>query len=498
MLSDALRPLTDALEIQETATRLLGEHLDVRAVNYGLVETLDGVDHYVIDRAYVAPGRRSTVGRWPITDFPGFTTVMHAGETMAVHDVANDPNLMPRDKAGLASTQTPAFVMAPLVKNGQPTAMLCAVEDRPRKWTNAEIALVQEVAERTWAAVERASAEMALREAEQRLQVLMEGIPQLVWGAVEDGRWTWASPQWTAFTGQEERDSHGWGWLDAVHPDDRERAQEAWANAVERGEFQTDYRVCHASEDRYRWFQTRATPVRDALGAIIEWLGTSTDVDDLRELQERQRVLVGELQHRTRNLLGVVRTMANRTGDTSDDFPDFRVRFQDRLEALARVQGLLSRLSDDDRVAFDELIETELKAMDNSDGQVTLDGPRGIRLRSSTVQMLGMALHELATNAVKYGALSKPDARLVVRWHMDPPDRRGRPWLRIDWRESGVRMPPAGVAKLGTGQGRELIEGALPYQLSAETSFELGPDGVHCAIAIPVSASNVQAESSHA
>jgi two-component sensor histidine kinase len=162
---------------------------------------------------------------------------------------------------------------------------------------------------------------------------------------------------------------------------------------------------------------------------------------------------------------------------------------------LARVQGLLSRLNDTHRVAFDELIETELRALNGTAKQVTLDGPRGIRLRSSMVQTLGMALHELATNSIKYGALSQPDARLAIRWRMDPPDRKGRPWLHIDWRESGVDMPPPGTAKQGTGQGRELIEGALPYQLSAETSFELGRDGVHCTIAIPVSTSNVQTES---
>jgi two-component system CheB/CheR fusion protein len=201
--------------------------------------------------------------------------------------------------------------------------------------------------------------------------------------------------------------------------------------------------------------------------------------------------LVAELQHRTRNLMGVVRSTANRTGETSKNFADFRDRFRDRLEALARVQGLLSRLNETDRIAFDELIQTEIAAMHGSGERITLDGPSGIRLRSSMVQTLAMALHELATNAVKYGALGQPAGHLAISWRMVEPDLRGQPRLRIEWRESGVKMPAPDSLPQGGGQGRELIERALPYQLSAKTSFELGPDGVHCTITIPVSATTV-------
>jgi PAS domain S-box-containing protein len=86
-------------------------------------------------------------------------------------------------------------------------------------------------------------AEQALRETELRLQSLIEGVPQLVFRAVDGGNWTWASSQWSEFTGQAEPDSHGWGWLDPVHPEDRERVNEIWAGAVERGSFEADYRI---------------------------------------------------------------------------------------------------------------------------------------------------------------------------------------------------------------------------------------------------------------
>ncbi len=332
----------------------------------------------------------------------------------------------------------------------------------------------------------------ALQEAEGRLQTLVEGIPQLVWRAVDGGRWTWSSSQWRAFTGQSEAESLGWGWLDALHPDDRTAAEEAWSQAMETGGFEVEYRVCKASTKAYRWFQTRATPVRNDAGAIVEWLGTSTDVHDLRELQGRQEVLVAELQHRTRNLIGVIRSVADKTLRNSAELADFQPRFRDRLTALGRVQGLLSRLNDFDRVTFDELIKAEMDAIDSGADKVALSGPIGIRLRSSTVQTLAMGLHELATNAVKYGAIAQPDGRLLISWRFEPIGDGGKPWLHIDWRESGVATQPAGAAPCGGGQGRELIERALPYQLSAKTSYVLGPDGVHCTISLPVSANTVE------
>jgi len=218
------------------------------------------------------------------------------------------------------------------------------------------------------------------------------------------------------------------------------------------------------------------------------------DTTERREWEERQKVLVAELQHRTRNLMGVVQSIADRTARASADLPDFRFRFRDRLEALSRVQGLLSRLNEHDRVTFDELIRTELSAMDGSVERVTLEGPSGVRLRSSSVQTLAMALHELATNAVKYGALGQQDGRLAVTWRLERREPQDQPWLHIDWRESGVSMRPARQNAPGRGQGRELIERALPYQLSARTSFELGGDGVHCTISIPVSTTSAQDE----
>ncbi|ODU66787.1 MAG: hypothetical protein ABT16_00825 [Rhodanobacter sp. SCN 65-17] len=331
---------------------------------------------------------------------------------------------------------------------------------------------------------ERKEMEAALKLSERRLQTLISGMPQLVWRAEQAGQWTWASPQWADFTGQRAHESLGWGWLEPVHPEDRTRVREAWEQAEWRGALSIDHRILDRTGQRYRWFQTRAAPVRNADGSIREWLGTSTDIDEMRLLQDHQQVLLDELQHRTRNLMGVVSVLARRTIATSADLDAFAGRFDDRLAALSRANNLLSGVTDGQRISFDALLRQELDALGalhDADPPLEVEGDPGIALRSSTVQILALALHELGTNAVKYGALAQPGRQLSVRWWIDA--QAAPHSLVVQWRETGVPMK----GNAGFGYGRELIERALPYQLGATTSYTFTPDGVLCVIRLPLS-----------
>jgi two-component sensor histidine kinase len=154
--------------------------------------------------------------------------------------------------------------------------------------------------------------------------------------------------------------------------------------------------------------------------------------------------------------------------------------------ALSRVQGLLSRATPGDGVAFDELLESELSAQSaGNGGKVALDGPRGVVVRSLSVQALAMALHELTTNAVKHGALGQRDGRLNIGWRVEAQD--GSRWILVDWKESGLDGARSPEGRRGSGSGRRLIEDALPYQFGARTTFVIDADGVHCTIALPIS-----------
>jgi two-component sensor histidine kinase len=164
----------------------------------------------------------------------------------------------------------------------------------------------------------------------------------------------------------------------------------------------------------------RAKPVEGQKAATSDWVGTMTDIHDLRGLQDRQQVLMAELQHRTRNLLAVVQAIANRTARSSSSLETFRAEFESRLHALSRVQSLLAGV-EDRAVDLHTVVGAELAAHAKESietGKINFGGP-AIALPPAAAQALGLALHELATNAVKYGALAQTTAKLTVTWVVD-------------------------------------------------------------------------------
>ena len=196
---------------------------------------------------------------------------------------------------------------------------------------------------------------------------------------------------------------------------------------------------------------------------------------DLRRALERQQVLTRELHHRTRNLLGVVNSIARQTLKRSNSLQDFGERFTDRIEALARVQTLVSR-QDGREVSLKELIEVEVQAHSHdTDGRIKVEGP-AVTLHERASETLALAVHELATNAVKYGALARPHGRLDVTWHVR------NNLLAVEWRESGFTVAEENI---GRGYGRQLIEVALPLALGADTQLKFLPDGLYCSIQLP-------------
>jgi PAS domain S-box-containing protein len=329
---------------------------------------------------------------------------------------------------------------------------------------------------------EEQRAQQRLRDIEMRQRALIEGVPQLIWRANSCGAWTWSSRQWETYTGLSFNESLGDGWLARVHPDDRERAREAWRNAETAGVFDVEYRIGRSGMGPYRWFQTRATPIRHEENGVIEWLGTSTDVDELRQARERQKLLVAELQHRTRNLLGVIKSLAAMTARESRDLPAFKAQFGERLGALSRAQGLLSR-SDEEPITLEALLRVELEALGTSRfvSQITLEGPE-VRIRSSVVQTVALAIHELATNALKHGALRSTAGRLTVSWSLRT--QKDGNTLQLHWQETGEAAPAN--PRSHSGYGRELLEQMLPYVLDAKTDYQITSLGARCTIELPV------------
>ena len=316
-------------------------------------------------------------------------------------------------------------------------------------------------------------------------RVLLERVPQLIWLADGSGLWTWASPQWTATTGLSDKESRGLGWLNAIHPDDRRATMSAWKQVATRGILEVEHRIWHAKETVHRWYQSRAVAVRDTPGQAAEWVGTCTDVHGIRRLQDQQGLLIAELQHRTRNLLGIVRGVALQIEATSQSLEDFGARFDECLAALDRVQGLLSQQGS---ITLGELVRLELSAhgvVGDRAERCRVSGPT-VTLPGRTVQMLALTLHELTTNAAKHGALATPQGSLDVAWRIVGPPSSGEPErLTLTWSEYGVAIQH-GTVSTRRGFGRELIEVAFPYELGATTCLEFAADGVRCRIELPL------------
>jgi PAS domain S-box-containing protein len=322
------------------------------------------------------------------------------------------------------------------------------------------------------------NAEEQLRESEARFRLLATNIPQLVFRSRSTGSRTWPSPQWCVFTGQSFQQSVGFGWLDAIHPEDRDATLEEWDRARTGGAYYIEHRV-RAADGEYRWHQTRARPLEGLDSA--DWVGTMTDIHDLRDLHERQKVLLTELQHRTRNLLAVVQSIARETLRTSESLDAFGADFESRLRSLGRVQNMIAR-SGDEGIDLRGLITAELAAFQStkSDAKIRIGGPE-VSLPGSAAQTFALAIHELATNAVKHGALRQPSSELIINWALlDDPVQ---PCVRLEWQETGMHItePPK-----REGYGSVLIKRALPYQLKAKTNLTFRKDGVHCSISLPL------------
>lgn len=254
---------------------------------------------------------------------------------------------------------------------------------------------------------------------------------------------------------------------------DHEALPHLWQSLREGCDFRTETVNHRKSGEEYvvEWI---ISPIRDEHGAPTYWIALLRDVSHDRLLRQQ---FAAELEHRTRNLLATVRSIASRTlGET-----EAAATFAERLAALGRVQGLLSKAEkDEDEVDLDRLIRTELSAHSIPDDQVTIEG-EAVPLPRSHIETLALVIHELATNARKHGALASEEGSVSIDWVVsDQHDRR----LTLHWVES--RATSMEGAPSHRGYGRDLIEKALPFSLRARTRLEFRPLGLWCRIDLPI------------
>ncbi|MDE2487082.1 MAG: PAS domain-containing protein [Alphaproteobacteria bacterium] len=320
-------------------------------------------------------------------------------------------------------------------------------------------------------------AEAALRTSERRFAEAQQlaGVGVWEWNPKTDE--TWWSPVVYRLWGLPQADAPPPVDKLPIHPDDRQGYLARLARDARSGTREDEWRVV-LPDGAIRWLAATGRAQPSEPGGRMR--GVVQDVTARKQTETRLTLLLGELQHRVRNMLGVVRSIVDRSIANADSLDDLASHLDGRLQTMARTQSVLTRTGVA-TVDLEEMIRDEMVAVAAREEQLTIRGP-SLRLRREAAETLALALHELTTNAVKYGALSEPAGSLSITWRIvnDGGARR----LALEWKENGVRAIDTNPAR--SGFGRELIERGLPYELGAEASLEFARGGVRASIGLPL------------
>jgi PAS domain S-box-containing protein len=326
----------------------------------------------------------------------------------------------------------------------------------------------------------------SLRERERRFRELLDALPAAVYTTDADGHITYYNDAAVEFWGH--RPPLGtitWcGSWKLFWPDGTPLAHDQCPMAIALKEDRVVRGMEAAAErpDGTRVpFIPYPTPLHDEAGRLVGAVNMLVDISDRKRAEEQQTLLVRELHHRVKNTLATVQAIMGSTARTVDNMEDFKIALFGRIQSLAKTHLLLA--DDAKAVDFADILRSELDAFDDgTGGRIMLHGP-DVPLTSHIAVSLGMAIHELTTNAAKYGALSVYGGKVQVTWSVTIDATRRM--LNFDWTESGG---PTVTGPAREGFGTRLIDFVLPGQIQARTRIEYAPQGINMRCSVPLPA----------
>ena len=373
-----------------------------------------------------------------------------------------------------AGHTVPKFSTKRLTKSGETVPI--AVTVSPVRDASGRIVGASKIANDLREQIELQS---GLREKIDQFTALANNIPQLAWLADKDGWIYWFNQRWYDFTGTDLEEMQGWGWQKVHHPDHVERVttriQEAW----DSGEPWDDTFPLRRADGEFRWFLSRANPLRDDEGNVVLWCGTNTDITDQLEAQNHIKLLMREVNHRSRNMLATIRAILRRSSGLPKD--ELIRSLDRRINALASNQEILDG-GDWSGARVADIVEAQLRHLgENMRQRIHITKPSPVIVRTEVAEAIGLAIHELATNAEKYGALSNDRGRVHIEWEVagEPAED---PVFRMSWNEIGG---PLVSEPSRTGFGSLLIVRNVEQVLGAEVALNFAADGLNWQVEAP-------------
>jgi PAS domain S-box-containing protein len=316
-------------------------------------------------------------------------------------------------------------------------------------------------------------ARLEIAESERRFRALADSAPALIWINGSEGC-EYVNLGYLDFVGTDDRGVGGDGWERFIHPDDREDYLDAYAQAfASRSLFDAELRF-RRHDGEYRWLRSIGRPRLGADGELLGYAGISLDITERKQAEQTQQLLVNELNHRVKNTLASVQAIAQHTLRRTRNSAEFVASFSGRIQSLSRVHSILSS-SNWKGADLRQLIRDQLLLGSVDEMRLTAQGPV-VQLEPQTALHMALMLHELGTNAIKYGALSRRQGRVVISWTVEGG------MLRLRWMERGgppVRAPSS------PGFGMTLIEQSVKGE-GGDARLSLEADGIVWEIAVPL------------
>ena len=331
---------------------------------------------------------------------------------------------------------------------------------------------------------ERKQAQEALRQSEARHRALVENMPAIVYEARPDRptELTFVSPQIQTFLGvsAEECTRDPQLWSELIHPDDRDRVVTEVRSAMAGlSPFSIEYRTV-ARDGRIVWFRDEGQWVQDGTSRTIALQGVMLDITARKTAEEQQQVLMHELTHRVKNTLAMVQAIANQTLRNAPSLQDGRETFGARIAALGQAHDTLMQ-GHWKSASIMTVLAKAIQVHADRANRFVLDGPE-FYLGPKPALALALTVHELSTNAVKYGALSAETGQVEIVWRITQTE--DGPFLNLRWQERNG-PPVAPPAKKGFGS--RLIERGLSGAAGETIQISYDPGGVTCLISTPLS-----------